>query len=63
MQFFAEWRKRAPEQARLRTDFIDAEALSILHIIHSVKTDYSVAKDLLKILKVKYTNKNELTFK
>ncbi len=52
LHFFTEWRKRVPEQGRQRSDFVDAETLSILHIIHFIKTDHSVAKDWLKILKV-----------
>jgi hypothetical protein len=36
-----------------KSDFIDAEILSIMHILHSIKTDRAVAKDLVKILKLK----------
>ena len=36
-----------------KSDFIDAEILSIMHILHSIKTDRAVAKDLVKMLKLK----------
>jgi hypothetical protein len=56
LQFFTELRKKCSEANRQKTDFIDAENLSILHIIHLIKTDHNIAKDLLKILKVKFSS-------
>lgn len=42
---------------------IDCETLSIMHIIHSIKTDRSSAKDLIKLLKLKLIkNVNELIY-
>ena len=53
IQFFADLRKKTPEQNRQKTEFVDAETLSILHIIHFIRTDHVIAKDLLKVLKLK----------
>lgn len=52
LQFFAESRRRRADGSK-KTEYIDAESLSILHIIHYIKTDHSQAKDLLKVLKSK----------
>lgn len=35
-----------------KSDCIDAEILSIMHILHSIKTDRAIARDLVKLLKV-----------
>jgi hypothetical protein len=41
------------ETSLQRTEFIDAETLSIMHFIHLVKIDRTAAKDLLKLFKSK----------
>ena len=46
-----------------KSDYVDAEILSIMHILHSIKTDRAVARDLVKLLKVSiYDYLLQLTF-
>lgn len=39
-----------------KLDFIDAESVSIQHIVHLARTDNTASKDLIKIFKVIYIN-------
>jgi hypothetical protein len=36
-----------------KSDYIDSEILSIMHMLHSIKTERAVARDLVKLLKVR----------
>ncbi|CAF0898848.1 unnamed protein product [Brachionus calyciflorus] len=62
LQFFNELRKNPANLSNVqKSDFIDAETVSILHINHLTRTDLTASKELIKIFKGKLNrNLNDL---